>query len=57
MDASTFVSMVVGGIRTTAAFVDKFSENTDTRGHFIGMAKLKKSKHRYFYRWICDSEI
>jgi hypothetical protein len=28
-----------GGIRTTAAFVDKFSENTTDTVHFIGMAK------------------
>jgi hypothetical protein len=46
MDASAFgINGGWGGIRTTAAFVDKFSENTtDTRDNFIGMAKLKKSK-------------
>jgi hypothetical protein len=46
MDASAFgINGGWGGIRTTAAFVDKFSENTtDTRANFIRMAKLKKSK-------------
>jgi hypothetical protein len=45
MDASAFGINGGWGIRTTAAFVDKFSANTtDTRGNFIGMAKLKKSK-------------
>jgi hypothetical protein len=57
MDASAFGINGGWGIRTTAAFVDKFSENTtDTRINLHGMAN-KESKHRYFYRWICDSEI
>jgi hypothetical protein len=32
------------GIRTTAAFVDKFSENTSDRGQFYKTVKPKKSK-------------
>jgi hypothetical protein len=49
--------MVVGRYQNDSSFVDKFSENTTDNANFIGMAKPKKSKHRNFYRWICDSEI
>jgi hypothetical protein len=59
MDASAFgINGGWGGIRTTAAFVDKFSETQQILvANFIRMAKLKKSKNIGTYRWICDSEI
>jgi hypothetical protein len=47
-----------GGLRTTSAFVDKFDANTtDTRGNFIKMGKLRRSKTLELYRWICYSKF
>jgi hypothetical protein len=44
----------MGGIRTTAAFVDKFSANTtDTRGQFYKDGQTKEIKNIGTYRWIC----
>jgi hypothetical protein len=47
MNAAEFGLMVVGGIRTTSAFVDKFDANTSDRSaQFYKVVKLKRLKCR-----------